>query len=261
MRKAVIGIVIVLVVLATVFFFVLSSLDRIVARAIEHYGSSATQTDVKVSSVSIKLKSGEGTVNGLKIGNPSGFSTPDAFNLSGIRIRLDTQSVTSNTIVIEEIHVSRPRVTYEIDSRGKSNINMLKDNLQQSPGERESRQKANGKKINLVIRKLTVENGQIDVRLAARPDEPLTITLPRIALSNLGGEKGLPPDRITRQILSALARDVGSAAASAGLMKYLGKSIEEVKREMKRGVEEKVNETLDSATKETGDALKKFLGR
>jgi hypothetical protein len=261
MRKAVFGIVIVLVVLAAIFFFVISSLDRIVAKAIEHYGSSVTQTDVRVSSVSIKLKSGEGTVNGLKIGNPSGFSSPFAFDLSGIRIKMDTQSVTGDPVVIEEIHVSQPRVTYEIDFRGKSNINTLKDNLQQLPKKKEPRQNEKGKTINLTIRKLVVEQGQINVHIAARSGEPLTVNLPRIELSNLGGGKGLPPDKIGKKILTVLMRDVGSAAASAGVRKYLGKSIEEVKQEMKRGVEEKVGESLGSATKETGDTLKKFLGR
>jgi hypothetical protein len=261
MRKAALGIVIVLVVLAAVVFFVFSSLDRIVAGAIEHYGSGATHTDVRVSSVKIQLRAGEGSVKGLSIANPSGFSTPSAFNLGGITIRLDTGSVTGDPVVVEEIRVSQPQVTYEIDSRGRSNINALKDNLQKSPRKTTSKQEPEGKKKNLVIRNLIVEQGKIDVRLAVRPGEPLTVNLPRIELSNLGGAQGLPPDRIAKDILTVLMRDVGSAAATAGVSKYLGKSIEEVKSEMKRGVEEKVSESLDSATKETGDALKKFLGR
>lgn len=261
MRKALLGIVILLVVLAAAVFFVLSSLDRIVAGAIEYYGSGATHTDVSVSSVKIQLREGEGSVKGLSIANPPGFSTPDAFNLGAITIRLDTGSVTGDPVVIEEIRVSRPQVTYEIDAKGRSNINTLKDNLQRSPKQTKSTQEPGGKKKNLAIRKLIVEEGRLDVRLAVRPGEPLTVNLPRIELSDLGGAEGLPPDRIAKEVLTVLMRDVGSAAATAGVNKYLGKDIEEIKREMKRGVQDKVSESLESATKETGDTLKKFLGR
>ena len=54
----ILGIVAVIAIGGIIILF--SSLDSIILAAIERFGSMTTQTDVRVSSVSLKLKSGEG---------------------------------------------------------------------------------------------------------------------------------------------------------------------------------------------------------
>ena len=60
-----VSVVVLLVVLVGIVFYVVSSLDSIVAAAIEKYGSQATQTPVQVSAVNIDLKSGRLTRQGF----------------------------------------------------------------------------------------------------------------------------------------------------------------------------------------------------
>ena len=85
-----IGIVAVVVIAAVIYVW--SSLDSIVAAAIEKYGSQATQTSVSVSGVKLELTQGRAAISGLTVANPSGFSTPTVFSLGGIlsdRCRVD----------------------------------------------------------------------------------------------------------------------------------------------------------------------------
>ena len=55
-------------------FFLYRSLDALLVAAIEHYGSEALGTSVQVDTVSLELQSGKGTVRGLRVANPEGFS-------------------------------------------------------------------------------------------------------------------------------------------------------------------------------------------
>ena len=78
--KLSIGAVFLIVVIVGASIFLWSSLDKIIEGAIEKYGSEVTQTPVKVSGVKIGLASGEGSISGLSIGNPKGFTDPDIFD-------------------------------------------------------------------------------------------------------------------------------------------------------------------------------------
>ncbi|MGE5893616.1 MAG: hypothetical protein ACM34I_06130, partial [bacterium] len=64
-RRVLIIVAAVVVVLAAALYFLVTNIDSIVKAAIEKYGSEVTKTDVRVSSVKIKLSSGEGAVSEL----------------------------------------------------------------------------------------------------------------------------------------------------------------------------------------------------
>jgi hypothetical protein len=98
--KILVLIVRVVIIVAGGLVYVLSSLDRIVAAAIQTYGTKATQTAVTVSAVKIKLKSGDGSVTGLKVGNPLGFTSPAAFMLGDITMNLDTSTLTKDVVIV-----------------------------------------------------------------------------------------------------------------------------------------------------------------
>ena len=195
MKKTIIILGIIAVILIGVLIVLFTSLDRIVAAAIEHFGSAATQTDVSVSSVNIKLKSGEGSVKALKISNPSGFSTPNAFTLRDISIKIDPSTVTDDIIVIDRILVSRPHVTYEINKSGRANISVINENIKQSQGKGAPEKKKDKTNIKLMIRRLEIEDSQIDVHTPVQ-SEPLVVKMPRIEIENLG-KGGAPPGEIT----------------------------------------------------------------
>jgi len=88
-----------------------------VKAAIERFGSDITGTKVTVGSVDISLKSGLGTIRGVRVDNPEGFSSDDAFELGEITVDLDVASLNRDPIVIEEIRILAPAVRGELDAK------------------------------------------------------------------------------------------------------------------------------------------------
>jgi hypothetical protein len=263
--KIIIALGILAVILAAGVFFLLSNIDRIVTAAIEKYGSETTSTKVDVSSVRIKLREGEGSIRNLSIGNPSGFTTPKAFTLENIIVAVDTDSITGDPVIIDKVAISAPRITYEINKSGQSNIDVLKKSVESylnrktEPATKKTGDEA-GKKM--IIRSLVIERGEVSIKIAALPGKPLSATLPRIALSNLGGKGGDTPGNIAAQILKPLVNEATRAATSSGIGQYLGKEAGEVKK----ALEEKAREKLGGlpgkdAAKDAGEAVKKLLGK
>lgn len=262
-----ISLILIMVIIIFALFYVLSSLDSLVAAAIEKYGSAVTQTKVTVSSVKITLKSGEGTVRGLDIGNPPEFSSGSAFSLDNITMKIDTHAITKNPVVIDEILIRAPHAVYEINKSGVSNIDVLKKNVRRyqkkrkSSAESSTDRRTDEKEVSLVIRRLVIENGHIDVKIFALGEKEMSTKIPRIQLTNIGREKGVSPGEVAEQVMTALVKTVGPAVAKLNIEQYLGKGFEEVGKKAQEEVERKINESLDSVTQGSGDSVKKLLGK
>lgn len=259
--------VLVIIVIAAVIY-ILSSLDAIVAGAIQKYGSEATLTPVRVSSVHIDLKSGAGTIEQLSVGNPDGFSSPHIFTLGGISADLDVASVRQDPIVIEQIHIDSPAVFYEINQAGASNLKELQKNIGRSTGGGGGDGGGTGTETaesggpKLVIRRLVIEGGKIDAHVAALGDKPLSADLPRIQLNDIGEKSGgATGAEVTRQVINALIARVGPAVANLGLEKYVGKNLDEAKTLLNEKVGDKVGESLGDKAKEGVGGLKNLLGK
>ncbi len=253
-----------IVIIVAAVFYVLSSLDSIVAGAIQKYGSQVTQTPVSVSSLSIDLKAGTAGIKQLSVGNPDGFSAPNIFTLGGISTRLDIASVGNDPIVIDEILIDKPDVFYEINKAGESNIKALQNNIEQSTGgsggaKADSTQSSGPK---LIIRKLVIDGGRIDAIVAALGDKAHTAKLPRIQLNNIGGKSGgATGAEIAKQVSNAIIAEVGPAIANLGLDKYVGKTLDEAKTLLNEKVGDQLGGTLEDKAKEGAEGLKNLLGR
>jgi uncharacterized protein involved in outer membrane biogenesis len=261
-RKLLMVLGIVIVVAAAALFYMASNLEAIVKAAIERHGSRATGTDVAVASVRISIREGAGAIGGIRIGNPSGFSAPTAFDFEDISIEIDTGSVRRDPVVIKRVRISAPRVVYEIDESGKANINAIRENLDRY-GRRiepeEEKRDAGGRHV--LIRDLVIENGHIEIRLPASLNKTYSAPLPSIQLTDVGGEGGATPGGIALQVLRPLAAQAAQSAARTGIRQYLGKSVEDMKRELEKEAEGKIGDAGKKAAEEAEGTLKKFLGR
>lgn len=255
--KVLIAFGIVVLIIAGGLFLLYSNLDRIVAAAIEKYGSETTGTKVAVSSVRIKLKAGEGSIRNLSIGNPRGFSTPSAFTLENITVAVDTGSVTKDPVVIDRVMISAPRITYEINESGQSNINVIRKKVESIQEKGTSGRKTEGGEKKIIIKRLVIEKGEVTIQVAALPGKPLSAALPRIELSNLGGKGGDSPGAIATQVLGPLVNQASVAASRAGIGQYLGKEAGEVKK----ALEGKLGVPGKEAAKGAEEAVKKLLGK
>ncbi len=242
--KIVIGVGIVLVICVVgVVLLLRSNLDALVKVAIGRYGSEVTGTRVSLDSVELSLGDGKGTIRGLTVANPPGFSSGNAFELDEITFVVDLGSIAANPIVLKELLVISPRVSYEKNAEGKGNLDVIVDNLKKQEGEPSSQgpEEPRGEAQRLKIDRFVFEAGQMKIT-APQLKEPLEEELPAINLSNVGGANGGTPSEIGAQVLREFVNSAARLAARRG-------AEELIKRKLGNGAAEKAKSLLDSILK------------
>jgi hypothetical protein len=237
-----------------VIVFVLSSIDTLIQEAVETYGSEITQAEVKLAEVDLDPTSGKGTLRGLKVGNPAGFNTPSAFQLGAISITLDTSTLGSDPIVIKEIVISAPDVTYEVGSDG-SNLDALQRNVEAYMAQFDTGEAAEpaepGESPNLVIEGLFINDGTINVSATFLGGKSLTTPLPNIHLEDIGKEDdGASPGEIAEEIFAAIKANATGAVSGLGVEGLVSGA-----GEILEGVTEGAGDLLEGVTGGSGDAL------
>src|SRR5689334_20215807 len=123
-----------LLVLALVGYVVMQFfLGSIVKAGVNKFGPTITQTKVQLNGANISPLSGEGTLTGLSVGNPKGWSDQNAFNLGQVHVDVEPFSVLGDHIVINEIIIDKPEFLYETKIVA-SNIGDLLKNIEQVLG-------------------------------------------------------------------------------------------------------------------------------
>ena len=248
MKKLLMVLLVLVVVIAAGVTYLYSSLDRIIEAAIEHYGSEATQTYVGVGGVKVDVVEGAGAISHLQVGNPRGFKSDYAVKLGGISIAIDPATVTTDTVVINQITVDKPSVIYEL-GEGGSNIDQLQKNLN-SGGSSSSTEESAGPK--LIIKKLIIRDGEINVSASALGGKALSTALPTIRLNNIGQKDGgATPAEIAKLVLATVMKNANVAAGKLdlGALQDGGKAIIEKSTETikEQGVD-KIKEGIGGAT-------------
>ncbi len=215
------GIFATLAILAVVVFYAGSSIDSIVEKGIEKYGSQILRARVSVDAMEISPRSGKGSLRGVFIGNPAGFEAESAFELGEVTIAIDMGSVMGNPIVIKEISVNAPRLTYELNGN-ESNLDALRRNIEAFAGGKANKPNEAGSRSEdgrkLVIEKLTIRKGTIRVRAALLKGKETEVSFPALEFRNIGKERnGTSPNEVAAKVLDAITRQVVMATAGLGL--------------------------------------------
>ena len=224
-----------LAVLVAAGAYLLWSLDARVARAIEAEGARIVGTPVHVESVDIELAAGRGTIRGVRIANPEGFSSADAISLAQIELVIDTRSLREQPFRITSVRVGDATVRFEIHEDGASNIERITRHVTHRSSEPDDEPAAGGEPTRLAIGEFAFAGGEI---LLERPnaEHPERVHLPDLALRDLGGARGASGGEIGEQIARAFTRRV--IAATAG--HQLGRVVEKELGEAAGGVAESI---------------------
>ncbi len=105
MKRVAIGLTTLAVILVVGVLVLYSSLGAIITKAVNSEGPEIIQAEVNLDKTVIDATSGKVSLHGLIIGNPEGFETESAFKMDTIEITLDTDSITSDVIVINKIDI------------------------------------------------------------------------------------------------------------------------------------------------------------
>jgi hypothetical protein len=276
------GLIAVAVVAVVVFVFFFAG-DAIKV-AVEEMGPKLTKSDVTLNKVDLSLASGEASLSGLKIGNPATFTTPHAFKLDNISVKIDTGSIGQDTIVIKEIVINAPDVIAEfkkfsfnpVDAKGSiqkslktSNFIAIQKNVEafvkqaggseKSSGESASSGGEKGDEPKLIIEKFRMIG--VKVRAVAHDGLKLDQTLPpfSISLNDIGKkEGGLPPAEIAAVLIPKVQAAV-TDAMMGDLTKVAGEMFSKVGGAVKDavgGVTKAIGGATGGAGGAVGDAAK-----
>lgn len=214
MKKAIKFVLFILIVL--VFSVVLFN-SWFVKNSINTVGPQVLGVPVSVEKVRTFLLMGRINIKNLVIGNPDGFKTDNLFKLNELVIRFKPQSLLTGTIIINEISVISPEVTYEM-SMGGSNIGALQERLagdkKEEPKEEEEKP---GKKI--IIEKFVFNDGQVNLSLPGMMGTAMPIPLPAIEMKDIGkedGGEGASFTDVIGKIFGAIFSSVTSVVTSSG---------------------------------------------
>lgn len=238
-KVGVIAILLIVVAVAVLSFY----LDSMIKAGVEAVGPKITGTAVKLDGVSLSLLSGQARLKGLVVGNPPGFQTERSFKLADAKVKVDLKTALSKKLVIEEILIDGPEITYEGSSSG-SNISKIQENVTafgksvtpKDAAEPKAEKKDAGQK-KVQINHFIVKNAQLNASTSMLKGKT-TVSMPDIYLKDIGKDSG----------------GVTVQTAAAEVFKAIDKS---VVQSVSRGAEEAVKSIGSEAAKSIGSEAEK----
>lgn len=260
---SIIGIVVLVVIVALVLF-----LGQIIKGAIETVGPQVAGVPMSVEKVGVNPFSGKVHVKALVIGNPEGFNTPSAMELGEFKLNIALGSLFTDTIVIKQILIDGPQITYE-KSLKSSNLAELQKNLapeepkEEVPEAEPTEKKAPAKKV--IIEDFQFTNAKVNVTITALGGKKMTLPLPPIKLQDIGKESdGASPADVAKEVFGSITDAVGKAVtASVGFagdaLKGAGDAAGDAAGAATDAAKDAAGAASD-AVKDAAGALKKGIG-
>jgi len=205
-----------------IWFLGSDKLNNLIAEQIQLQGSKYTEQSVTVKKVDMQLLHGAGTINGLVLNNPKGYSPTPAFSLNKTTLDINIQSLGGTTsggpIVIDAIVIDSPEALVEFNETGGSNIQVILDainkNLPKSSGTSQPSNETTSRKADPKVRvkKFVLAGVALRVDLTKLGNTTHKKTLPDINLSDIGGEAGLPASELGGELLKRALSGIWKSA-------------------------------------------------
>ncbi|MDR1694521.1 MAG: hypothetical protein LBR70_04970 [Lactobacillaceae bacterium] len=257
-----------LVIIGAGGYYLFNNLEIIVRKLVNKYGSEITGTKVDLQGFKLNLANGEGKIEKFTVANPKGYETPYLFSTDEIYVRVNMKSLTSNAIVIEEIRVDKPAMTYEMLSVMQNNVGDILKNVKNNTQSAEEKVKEDAKKEpagnakagkKVIINKISINATNLAAVIPSQGIEGVietkavdkTIVLPDIVIKDIG--KGKDGDSIVTAISKVMTRILDEATSAVAKNK-----LDDVKAVAKENLDkaiDSVKEKIDA--KGIFDKLKK----
>lgn len=193
------------------------TMDSIIKSNIESTTSEMLDTSVEVNNVSVSILDGTGTIDGITIRNPEGFSDKPALKLQQISLTLDPYSLLSDTVVVKQVEIQNPQVFYEQKMSG-SNLDALSDNL--GGGSSSS--------VNVVVDYLLVQDGRVTLSTEIGGEKSVEASFDRFELEGVGRQGSNTMDQTMRQVLEPILEKAAQEAVKQGLLNKAKKGLKDL---------------------------------
>ena len=229
------------------------SLDALVKGGIETMGPRILGVPVMLEDVDIALPSGTTMQAGLTrlvVNNPEGYETAFAVSLPEVRVYVDWNSLLTDTVIVEEIQIVAPAVTFEWSLEG-SNLGAIHENVKRntrSDPDDNNREKAQsdeeGEEFDksVHIKKVIVRDAIINVSFVGGQSEVTQLPLPDLELRDIGNPSGGTTfSQASAVIFEQIYDAIDKAVMKPGILlpqgiEQLGKSIGRMGKELLQGL-------------------------
>lgn len=233
MKKLLIVAVVLVVLLVVAIVGVGLSLDGIVKGAVEKVGPAVTKVDVTLDRAEVSVLNGHGALHGFALGNPEGYPSPTSVQFNLASLALQPSSLLSDKIVIRHVRCDAPVITLE-GSLSSNNLKALLDGMdtgesepEAAPEEPASDESSEASSRKLQVDEFTLTGAKLVVNLEELGDEPKTLALPDIRLTDLGtGPEGITAEELTSLVLTRVAQAaVQIVIENAGDLDQIGEAV------------------------------------
>ena len=215
-------------------------LNGIVKTGMETVGPKLAGVPITLDKINIGLLTGSAKVEGLVIGNPTGYKAPNAISVGLAEVGVNPLSVLSDKIVVRSVHVIAPEITFEGNPlTGNNNISKILDNLNAAAKTANAAPATNQTATASAKAAKKLEVDDFLISDAKVHFNGATLPLPPIHLSNLGtGPDGITAADLSKRVFSeltgAIIKTVASSATDIG--KDAGKTATEGVNKIKSGI-------------------------
>lgn len=189
MRKIGVALAILLALAGGAAYLAVHYLDFLVKMALERYGPDVTGVKVDVGEVRISPRDGLGTIRALELGNAKGFSAPRAARFGEIRVAIDPATLTEPVVVIRELVLDAPQITYERSGRA-SNLDAIQASIQGYAKKAAGAEVASGEprsaRRRFIIERLAIRGARVTMTNPALRGQGITFDLPDVQLREVG---------------------------------------------------------------------------
>lgn len=187
------------------------TLEWVIKSGVESVGPRMTQTAVTLESMEISPFSGTGSINGLHLGNPEGYTTEFAIKLDRALLHIDPTSLWSDKVIVETFQMDAPEITFE-GNRSENNLGKILENVADYVGELSEHQ-FTGK---LQVNHFRLSGGKVHLRLSMFGKQTITLSAPEIELRDLGtGPDGITSTELTQLIIKKISSKLGMLTTAA----------------------------------------------
>ena len=280
-------ILLLLVVAGAALYYSQSRVSSLVEAALgieagaEELLTRAVGTEVTIESIDVALADGELSILGLTVANPAGYHTPHALEADEVRVSMELASLLEDTVVVREITVKKPLLTYEVGPEG-SNLEALQRNAESFAGSGEGRGRSGDAPARrILIENLHVRGGRVAASAVFLKGKSWEVPLPDIHLQDLSsGEGGIAAASVVREVTTEIARNARHSVAPirelAGeiedrISDKASEVVEKLKRKLEKGSgnaqetleqgSESAREALAKGTEKVKKGLEKLLGK
>ena len=229
------------------------SLNALVKGGIETMAPQVLGVPVTLEDVDIALLSGKNMRAGLTqlvINNPEGYETASAVSLPDIRVHVDRNSLLTDTVIVEEMLIVAPAITFEWSLRG-SNLGTIQENVKRNTrsgpggngrekGEKHEEKEEFDKTIH--IKKVVVKDAIINVSFIGGQSEVTQLPLPDLELRDIGNPSGGTTfSQASAVIFDEIYGAIIKAVMKSGILlpqgvEQLGKSLGKMGKELLQGL-------------------------